>query len=113
MIIFLLYGTFCYFVGASIYYKWYRITSFEKWLAQERIKDLMGIIQIHEAHICHLKEVKHMSKTNLVKLASTIAKKEGLKKQVSIGNVREIMKLLFKELKTMTLQDIVVILKKY
>lgn len=64
--------------------------------------------------IIYQKEVKHtMSKVNLVNLASKIAKKEGLKKQVSIGNVREIMKLVFKELKSMSLQDIVEILKRY
>jgi len=50
---------------------------------------------------------------NLRKLASEVAKAEGLKSQVSIGNIREIMKLVFKSLKKMTLDDIMGILKKY
>jgi hypothetical protein len=50
---------------------------------------------------------------NLVKMASAIAKAEGLKKQVSIGNVREIMKLVFKALKKMTVEDLTGILKRY
>lgn len=50
---------------------------------------------------------------NLVKMASVIAKQEGLKKQVSIGNVREIMRLIFKALKKMTVEEVAGILKRY
>ena len=50
---------------------------------------------------------------NLVKLASQIAKSEGLRKQTSIGNVREIMKLIFQAEKKMTVDELANILKRY
>lgn len=54
-----------------------------------------------------------MVRVNLVKFASELAKAEGLKKQVSIGNVREVMKLIFKKLKTLTVEQLMDILKRY
>lgn len=50
---------------------------------------------------------------NLNKMAIDITKSEGLKKAVSIAQVKEVMKLVFKSLKKMTIDDITGILKKY
>lgn len=50
---------------------------------------------------------------NLNNLAESITKSEGLKKSVSIAQVKEIMKLTFKALKTMTVNDINEILRRY
>jgi len=50
---------------------------------------------------------------NLNKLAKEITLNEGLKKSVSVAQVKEIMKLVFKKLKAMTINDILGILKKY
>jgi len=51
--------------------------------------------------------------TNLNDIAREIALAEGLKKSLSIGQIKEVMKLVFKKLKTLTLQEIMEILKKY
>ena len=50
---------------------------------------------------------------NLNKLAAKVTMKEGLKKSISIAQVKEIMHVLFHELRSMTLDDIVGILKRY
>lgn len=50
---------------------------------------------------------------NLNNLAKDITINEGLKKSVSISQVKEIMKLIFKALKQMTLSDIIGILNRY
>lgn len=50
---------------------------------------------------------------NLNKIAKKITLAEGLKKQISIAQVKEVMKLVFKELKTMTINDINKIFDKY
>jgi len=54
-----------------------------------------------------------VSNLNLNNLAIEITKSEGLKKQVNIAQVKEIMKILFKAMKKMTLADIQNILSKY
>ena len=50
---------------------------------------------------------------NLNHLAKKITLKEGLKKSVNISQVKEIMKIVFKELSKMTLSEISGILNKY
>lgn len=50
---------------------------------------------------------------NLNKLAKDITLAEGLKKSVSIAQVKEVMKLVFKSLKKMSLTEVMDILKKY
>lgn len=50
---------------------------------------------------------------NLNQMAKEITLIEGLKKSVSIAQVKEIMKVLFKKLNKMTLADIESILAKY
>lgn len=50
---------------------------------------------------------------NLNNLAQDITHAEGLKKSVSIAQVKEVMKLIFKSLKSMTLEEIMGILKRY
>jgi hypothetical protein len=54
-----------------------------------------------------------MNVVNLNKLASEITVSEGLKKSVNIGQVKEVMKLLFKKLNKMTIEDINGIIKRY
>ena len=50
---------------------------------------------------------------NLNKLAQDVTKAEGLKKQVNIAQVKEIMKILFTKLNKMTLQEIQSIINNY
>lgn len=50
---------------------------------------------------------------NLNSLAISITKSEGLKKQVNIAQVKEVMKLIFKAVRKMTIEDINGILKRY
>ena len=51
-------------------------------------------------------------KTNLNQLAKKITLKEGLKESVSIAQVKEVMRLFLLELKTMTLEEVVELLKR-
>lgn len=53
-----------------------------------------------------------MSKIDLNVLAKKITLKEGLKKQLSIAQVKEVLKLVLKELKGMALIDISDLLKR-
>lgn len=50
---------------------------------------------------------------NLNKLAAKITEKEGLKKSLTVAQVKEVMKLIFLELKTISLNDLLGILKRY
>lgn len=50
---------------------------------------------------------------NLNDLAVKVTKAEGLKKSVNIGQVKEIMKILFTELGKTSLADVAKILNKY
>jgi len=54
-----------------------------------------------------------MNVINLNNLAIEITKAEGLKKQVSISQVKEIMKIVFKKLNKMTFAEVQSILSKY
>ncbi len=49
---------------------------------------------------------------NLNKLAQIITKKEGLKKSLSIAQVKEVLKLTLRELKALKLEDLINILKR-
>ena len=49
---------------------------------------------------------------NLNSLARTITLKEGLKKSVNIGQVKEIMRLLFKELRKYPFEEVARIITK-
>ena len=51
-------------------------------------------------------------KTNLNNLARKITLKEGLKKSVNISQVKEVMKLFLLELKELTLEEIVELIKR-
>lgn len=53
-----------------------------------------------------------VSMTNLNTMARKITLAEGLKKSVSIAQVKEIMKLVFKELKTLSFAEVLNILTK-
>ena len=50
---------------------------------------------------------------NLNQMAKEITLEEGLKKQISIGQVKEMMKIIFKRMKKMTMADIQGIFAKY
>jgi hypothetical protein len=56
---------------------------------------------------------KEVRKLNLNKLATKITKAEGLKKSVNIGQVKEVMKLVFREVARMTLDELNQVIKKY
>lgn len=59
-------------------------------------------------------DIKKMEgKMNLNKLAQTIAKKEKGKEQVSIAQIKEIMKIMFKELKKFKVSELVAVLNRY
>ena len=51
--------------------------------------------------------------TNLNDLAKAITLREGKKENLSIGQVKEVMKLLFKELAYMPFEEVVKLLLKY
>jgi hypothetical protein len=50
---------------------------------------------------------------NLNKLSHDITESEGLKKNTNIAQVKEVMKLVFKAMKKMTIEDIMGIMKRY
>ncbi len=50
---------------------------------------------------------------NFQNLASTIAESEGLKKQTSIGNIREILKITLTELAKLPVSELGKLLSKY
>lgn len=54
-----------------------------------------------------------MAKVDMNKLAVKITKAEGLKKSLSIGQVKEVMKLTLTELAKMNLSDLGILLGKY
>lgn len=56
---------------------------------------------------------KEGNMVNLNKLAAKITEKEGLKKSLTVAQVKEVMKLIFLELKTISLNDLLGILKRY
>ena len=47
------------------------------------------------------------------KLTSKVAKKEGLKKEVSMGNVREVTRLVLTEIANMKYTEVTQLLKRY
>jgi hypothetical protein len=50
---------------------------------------------------------------NFQQFASKIAKREGLKKQVSVGNIREVLRITLEELAQMPYGEVATLLRKY